>query len=521
MPFSAEALQTLELSPRDLENLTEEQQKKKIRKQWSNLCLRYHPDKNPGHVAEFDAVMTAYKTLTKVEENYQHEIEDFLTPEVINIPYHAFDLTQQEGILTSYDHLLLDFSRLRTPSAKKAFATHYAPFLSLGRSLGTQQDVINKNRVDSLFRQMQETLAQRLKREWRILILRLFAEEFFDDFQYRQALATGNLYPILATAKLLSPIKLLVAVINSLILVACCSANYVYQDVLQHIVNDFIRQYGSPQNSTLREKLLLAVKILALTGVLALPAYVAPVWACYAFALPLITRLLELLASPVNQGVRPFAARLNCSPILLTVMTSVAGTLMLVMGFIHANTVASSLLIIAPWVILILNVYMVYNFIQLIRKLYELMPSLAIFQIIFLVGSIALQILFPPPVPSSTAVNIFGELLMLLSICSILEIANYQLENRSATAAEMIEKLPLPEEGPIDVSLQEASLLGYKTATWSHRLFNTPKDAEYIRPEERTSQQQWASFFGGGAKQGGALSRFEDDSSADRLLITA
>ena len=149
------------------------------------------------------------------------------------------------------------------------------------------------------------------------------------------------------------------------------------------------------------------------------------------------------------------------------------------------------------------------------------MPSLAIFQIIFLVGSIALQILFPPPVPSSTAVNIFGELLMLLSICSILEIANYQLENRSATAAEMIEKLPLPEEGPIDVSLQEASLLGYKTATWSHRLFNTPKDAEYIRPEERTSQQQWASFFGGGAKQGGALSRFEDDSSADRLLITA
>ncbi|MCX7119473.1 MAG: DnaJ domain-containing protein [Legionellales bacterium] len=513
MPFSAEALRTLGLSPCDLENLTEEQQKMKIRKQWSNLCLRYHPDKNPGHVAEFDDVMTAYKTLTKVEENYQHEIEDFLTPEVINIPYHAFDLTQQEGILTSYDHLLLDFSRLRTPSAKKAFATHYAPFLSLGRSLGTQQDVINQKRVDSLLRQMQETLAQRLKREWRILILRLFAEEFLDDFQYRQALATGNLYPILATAKLLSPIKLLVAVINSLILVACCSANYVYQDVLQHIVNDFIRQYGSPQNSTLREKLLLAVKILVLTGVLALPAYVAPVWTCYAFALPLIARLLELLASPVNQGIRPLATRLNCSPILLTAMTLVTGTLMLVMGFIHANTFASSLLIIAPWVFLILNVYMVYNCIQLIRKLYELMPSLAIFQIIILV---------PPPVPSSTAVNIFGELLMLLSICSLLEIANYQLENLSATAAEMIEKLPLPEEGPIGVSLQEASLLGYKTATWSHRLFNTPKDAEYIRAEERTSQQQWASFFGGGAKQAGALPRFEDDIRADnRLLINA
>ena len=235
-----------------------------------------------------------------------------------------------------------------------------------------------------------------------------------------------------------------------------------------------------------------------------------------------IARLLELLASPVNQGIRPLATRLNCSPILLTAMTLVTGTLMLVMGFIHANTFASSLLIIAPWVFLILNVYMVYNCIQLIRKLYELMPSLAIFQIIILVGSIALQILFPPPVPSSTAVNIFGELLMLLSICSLLEIANYQLENLSATAAEMIEKLPLPEEGTIGVSLQEASLLGYKTATWSHRLFNTPKDAEYIRAEERTSQQQWASFFGGGAKQAGALPRFEDDIRADnRLLINA
>ncbi len=55
-------------------------------------------------------------------------------------------------------------------------------------------------------------------------------------------------------------------------------------------------------------------------------------------------------------------------------------------------------------------------------------------------------------------------------------------------------------------------MAAYKTllmqATPAQRLFNTSKDAEYICPEERTYQQQGASFFGGGAKQAGDLPRF-------------
>lgn len=505
LPYSIEDLAILEMPPGDAD-LPEEELKKKMRKQWYKLCLRYHPDKNPGYLAEFHAVTSVYNRLTKIDHVYQHEIHQFFAQEDIIIPDTAFDLIQQEGIKMAYEALLFKFSALKTDGEKRKFAQHYADFINLAESSEKHHEVFNSTRAESFYQQQQQQFASGFKREWRIVMLRLFADEFLDDFQYRHAIATGELWPILATIKLISPIKLLVALINSVILAIVYTTPYLFQRIIHNILSDFYQQYFSTEINVYNMALLV-LKIIALVVVLALPNFLAlspeNYLGCLYFAcsLPLIMNCLEGLASPVNQCIRPLATHLHCSPVLISILSAMISIAATSWAVLHTALLMNAAVNILPYLILGLTIYNGYLIAKLIYRLYEVAPILAIFEMVLLAGSILIGLLAPNPVPvvEPTFSDMLGLFLMSFTSGFLLRSLNQKLENLSAAAADEMEILPFPTE-PIAPALQQASLTGFKTASWSHRLFNTPIDADYIRPEERTVSQQWSCFFGGGAK---------------------
>ena len=218
MPYDSRLLFLLELKPSDLQNLSEDEQYKKIRHQWMRLSYRYHPDKNldnPLATQTFQKITEAYNSLKKEgqgEGKWLPEVNKYFIKRPMDIPETAFDLLLQENIEAAYNELKLSFLELKTESEKEAFGDHYASFLNLAQSLEEIQEKLNQKRVRYLFKQDTESLKQYVTREWRALIIRLFAEEYLDYFQYRHALASGELLPILASRKLLSPIKIFVAI---------------------------------------------------------------------------------------------------------------------------------------------------------------------------------------------------------------------------------------------------------------------------------------------------------------------
>lgn len=176
---------------------------------------------------------------------------------------------------------------------------------------------------------------------------------------------------------------------------------------------------------------------------------------------------------------------------------------------------------ILPFLCNALLVYTIYGMGKLMIKMYELSPAIAFFQIILVALSSIIQILIPVPIPDSTPVNDLGIFLLCLTMASLTYTTNKKLENMSERDAEMMEILPMPTE-PVSATFQQSSLIGYKKANWSHRLFNTPKDADYVKAEERTYAQQWSCFFGGGAKGSNDVPQFADTEEAHaRTLLIA
>lgn len=498
MPYSINDLRTLELQPQDLDNLTEEEQKKILRDKWRVLCLRYHPDKSIGFRDQYEAVIEAYNRLTSSEQNhYQHDIMCYFTPTDVPIPIEGFDLTQQEGINMAYDALLTQFSNLRSESVKKKFVQYYEPFLNLAISLEKQHDALNHKRSDHFYEQSQESYKQKYTREWRLLVLRIFAEEYLDDFLYREALGMGNIWPILATRKLLNPLKWITCALNTAILFGLYGGQYL----LEIVIKDWFLEFLTVYNDTNRSWYSIAqitLNLLAFSALSLLPFYIMPSIAFYLMSLPLVWRFLEITASPNSKYIRPCSKLLGHSEKNLSIASMTALGLIAVFSFFNMSMVLASLPFILSGLNILTSLYMLYSVVKLIKLTYQIQPALAVFQIILLVAPIFLQFIFPLPesLGAPTLANLFGRLLSTLSSCTILEIANSKLQDMSAYQGELMEILPLPKE-PIRSELKTACLLGYKKAIWSHRLFNTSKDATSLSIEEaRATSSTWACLWG-------------------------
>lgn len=442
-------LRTLKLDINVLEAMTIEQQEKEIKKAWRRLVLTAHPDKG-GSEEEFIKVKAAYIALTKgraahsdSNNEWEYDIDNYFTKSVFNIPNDAFDIPMQEGIAKVFANLRRDIRDFEDETSKQQFANYYASFLTLAKELESREAELTRIRLDVLFYQeREETLGEFMMREWKAVVIRLFAEEYLDDFQYRDALANEHLGSILATRKLVSPIKWLALITTSLDLVFRGAADHLARRQAYNF-NFFIYLMGAP--------------------------------------ISVINFFVELLANPVNMLVKPLANSTGISPEVYTVLLSgvAAG---IVYGFMSGLLSLSfaSIQLALPMVTVALNVYSIYVTYQTVKNLQKVKNDENVIKVALLFGLIILLNL------------ITIESMVIKFLFSVGSLCFFNA-NKNLTVSKTIEFLPLPTE-PISEELKEATLLGYTKATQSHRFFGTPKDANF--DNQRTFWQKTSSFFG-------------------------
>lgn len=528
MATQQENLNTLELRESDFITtsgpLSAKMHQKKIREQWLKLALKYHPDKNhsPESLEIYYKIETAYKELTKKHQDnevYNEEINNYFTKVDMVFPDTAFDLLIEEEIEASYSALRREFYQLATEEEKQQFASEWADFFNLAQSLEQQQSRLNAQRTDYLFAQQNAPLYSRLTLELRKLMITLFAEEYLDDFQYRHALATGELDPILATRKLLSPLKWLAAFISSAVIIISTTSSYFFLNyIAMPLMSEWLKIYNeiSQEQWDIGAILFFSLKLLLLPVIITTPFIFLPNLTYLAFSLPFLSTMANLLANPVNTIIRPLANYLELSPIMLSAAGALifaASTFALFSTFSLA-TLSSALLPLS----ILLNLYGLIGLFQIIIKTYNINHALGIFQ-----GALTVLLMIPsffidyPELTSTTS-------LLLVFLCSLASASSIYYMNlfidniQNEVAAEM-EVLPLPVE-TVPEAVKEATLQGAKKAQRSHLFFNTPKDAQFIPngENERDFIQKTASFFGGGSRNQ-TIPRERPDQTASVPLV--
>lgn len=474
-------LQALELDPHQFNNLSKEQQRQKILEHWTYLCFTHHPRNDPSNYrnySHFYTINAAYNTLTNSASPQRSHIDDYFSPITVIIPDTAFDLTQQEAIETRYQELKLEFSCLSTEEQKQAFIQKYLPFLNLAFSLAQRRTELNCERANYYHDRQTESFSNHVIREWRTLMIRIFGEEYLSDFQYRHAIATGELWPILATHKLCSPIKLIVATLSTIILALNASTNAVFKCIYNDILADLNRI--SPDDD---EFFLFSLKIsilIYLVGALQPITFLL-------FNLPKIAMLLECIASPMSRVVRPLATRMQCSNAFIAMTLFIAGS-MLAYAFIYTSLLAY-LTVLLPYLSVALSIRIYYELAILTITLYHIHPVAGIVQGLILAMQISSGISMLQTHAAPLSFNEERSFFLRQFATNIATHSmNQRLANNFTTMADEMASLPLPKE-IVPQPIIDATLLGCDKATLSHRLFNTPKNAPCKKGETTNSRE--------------------------------
>ncbi|KTD39378.1 Chaperone protein DnaJ [Legionella nautarum] len=489
-------LEKLELAPTDLDNLSEEEKKYKIRKQYWKLALRYHPDRG-GDEARFKEIAETYQLILSDEEGDEFlEINRYFTVVDFDLPDTAFDLLSRDAINEAYEGLLADFRFLASEEEKYDFSRKHASFISLAQLLKQEEQSLNAELGSHFLKQLDMPIWQKYQQEWRKLILSMFAEEYLDDFQYRDAIVTGELWSLLATRKLLSPVKLLVALLNSAFLGITLVSNHLFAEkILKPLIKEFSQCYEDFQRGHLNKGAVawIAMKIMGLIALISLPMVFFPMTTTLIISIPLVGSLLTILACPVNSIVRPLAQYTGLSPYLVSaaLVLGLGVSACLFINFFPITVLAS----LATPLSIALTLYMLYGAALIVKKLYEINPPLGMFQLIcfILAGGISLIAYFVFPIDTTPLMDLLLNLMGAIFIYH----ENRLLDNHKQDMAEQIEMLPLPAE-EIPQEIKDTVLQHVKTGHYSAKFFHTPKEAAYIPIKERTLWQQAASFFGGG-----------------------
>jgi len=502
-------LEQLGLFREDIQAVSREEQPRFLRNKFIELSLKHHPDKDPNNPRageNFNNIKNAYERLKDQmagdeEKIWQDDIMQYYAVAEMDIPSTAFDGQALDDIERTHEALRTEFRFLESEEEKTAFGQYYGPFLNLAQTLAARQEELIRERVACLYAHESETsFVKGFVQDWREMMLRLFGEEFLDDFQYREALATGNLYPVLATRKLLSPVKGVVAIINSAILFLTDGLVYLAKQFLKQVNEIFLDGYSQYINGTLSIKkvgalLLSAGALLALTAV---PLYFDFLFmpAVFAFSLPMVTAFLNCMASPVNTLIRPLS---HWSGLPVPGLSLLAATAAVTSAYAFSG---AALLMSLPQLFqnlsLPLVIYSVVANIQLVLNMYELSPALGVLQGVMQAASWLIALLIPTPrIDLSDPVISAGIFFANLTNCSLLYNFNKFIKNPSAKEAELMDVLPLPTE-PVPETVRHATFIGNRRAAHSHRFFNTPENAAFVEARERTPRQKFCSFFGGG-----------------------
>ncbi|MCR9192087.1 MAG: hypothetical protein NXI01_05435 [Gammaproteobacteria bacterium] len=381
-----------------------------------------------------------------------HPIHTYFEGQYFDILHTTFDLLQREQIAKSYHNLLETFSQLPTETEKKDFAQQHATFLNLARSLQKNQKKFDTFLGQYLYLKQKETLGNRMIHQWRLQMIRLFATEGLDDFEYRHALVTGALRPILAKDKLCSPIKIAVAILNSIILAITTTLNYI-----------------------------LSLHFLLRIGFFFL--LIHPV-AMLMVQLPRIAQILEMMACPINQIIRPLCTYTHWSPQIITLLL-ILTSLVTLYGMLYTAmlTYMSALL---PYIALGIFAYILYSMGKQCMALFKesfvagmsfILTITTIFSIRAYMGHLFNAGQHQSDIKHTKQwLSMFG----LFSMATLLTTE----QQRANISLEML-PLPLPEEASLSQTIYDVPQI--HTTNLSHRFFNTAKNA---RPRHKHDIEQ-------------------------------
>lgn len=448
MYLSSYYLEELQLKLADVQHLPENEQKQKIRLQWMHLCL------NTDLEQDIDKYNRAYHQLISPYDFPSSNIGKYCATSMqLLMPdsFCYFNLQQREEIEKSYQLLLIEFEKLATEPEKLAFVQQHRDFINLAKSLRSQRKEFEKFGGGYLYVIRKKfTLSVHITYQWRLLMIRLFGIEGLDDFQYRHALSTGNLNPILARDKLFSPIKLLVALVNSIITIITVTLNYI-----------------------LNTHFLIK---LAFSFLLFHPVAIILV------QLSRIAKILEMLACAKNQIIRPLSIYTQCSE---QVITATLGAITLITA--HAciyTSLLTSLIFLLPYIQLLLLARVLFSLAKLtVPHFQQSFADGLVFSIVFALTFAAItgikmyiaNSLNIGTLSSNTQFKSWMRMMSLFSLTTVL------LPNQQS--CEDVQMLPHAHHLAPD-AIQATVRTRCNKANLSHRFFNTPKEADAIRLEE-------------------------------------
>lgn len=446
MYFLSYELIKLNLKNSDLYNLSDKEKTHKICLQWISLCSTAE---NQTKVANYTQ---AYHGLISPSNNISTNIHNYYTDTPIKVHHTAFSFLQREEIELSYQVLLVEFSNLETEVDKQNFATRHHEFISLANALRqTRKDFEEffAFYLQALYRESLEPLSSHIIYQWRLSMIRIFGIEGLDDFQYRNALASGQLMPILEKSKLLSPVKLLLAFVHSAIIIVQMSLNYVLDC---HI----ILRFGFS---------LLSFHPIVMLLIL----------------LPIIAQILKMIACPNNQIIRPLCDYSKWSaPTIATLLSGASLFISYVVLYTNLLTTLTSLL---PYLKIIMLAYFLFK------------SCVPFFRQSILEGMIAL-IALGLVLAIWEGINMYLSKVIDLSIIAFPKDQSKEWLTAQSLFSMLTVMTPIPEELMTQKkSLPKAYLVipenvietiktRYNKAQLSSLFFNTPIDAETIRPTE-------------------------------------
>ncbi|WP_367607503.1 hypothetical protein [Legionella sp. W05-934-2] len=517
MLFSSEQkilLSKLEFTPEqingELSELDKEGLCKALNTKKRQISLKYHPDKNKGDktsTTKYLEAIEAYMQLINME-GIQPSIFDTLAPIDFEIPLDCIDFRMEEQIDAHFEKILAEFLSLPDEEDKQRFVRQHQSFLQFVNWLNKNRSIIDHNRVEA-FRQVIESpsLYSSIYLKWNELIIKLFAEENLDDITYREAIVFGHYSHILATRKLLSPIKWLS-------LLVCGLYNAVTTAML-HNVNKLFRSMHQDVlaiSSSWHRVFPLLLKIAGFIALITVPMLFMPwSYAMILLSLPLLTRVLFFLANPINQIIRPVSDYFNISSLYVGIAAAILGIFScLAMTMLATFTSVITILVTLSVVLTILDQIAT---LVLAKNLYDISPSLGclfggIVGLSMVIDLLRGANILPPAVETlPDALLVF---LSSLSNLGVDTLACISLINLKEIQSELFSTLPYPQQKAPDCVKQVVNDAA-KQALWSHSLFNTCENAE-VQNGQKPLPSGNDKGFSGQHQQG-------NDYSGDQLLL--
>ena len=330
MPFTSrqmELLRQLEFSEEHIVNqlvqLSDDELSTEIKQQKRRLVVKYHPDKNDGNdqvTAKFLAIMAAADELLNPKELNIGLLET-VKPFAYHLPVDCIDHRIQEQIDDYFETMSNYFNSLSSKQEQQHFIDEHKTFLQFVLWLEQNSAKIRAVRGEAFYRTVHvPSLFTSLKQNWHKLIIQFFAEENLNDIVYREAIALGKLDSILATRKLVSPIKWLCFIVYS----TYDAITRALEHGLQEIIKDMCMDLDALSSDRYRIVPFLT-KMVGVISAFALPLLLFPQLVLNMFALPLVVRGLFYLANPINQIIRPFSEYFNIAPIWVGLITASLG----------------------------------------------------------------------------------------------------------------------------------------------------------------------------------------------------